>query len=408
MMTKTQITINNKTARRFILTHHRLLDPRKMKGKSAILELIRHLNSIQFDTINVVGRNADLVLQSRIKDYQASILDEMLYKDRTLVDGWDKQASIYRVEDRPYFERFRNYMFNYPDRRYENVREAIPEIHERLEKDGPLSSLDFKNSEKVSWHWSHTSLARATLEFMWYTGKVGVDHRINTRRSFDLIERLIPHNILDQTDPNINDEDYQAWHVYRRIGSMGLTSLRSGEIWSGMVGIKAPERRNAIKRLLHEGKIVEINVEGHDKESLYARIEDAQTIESISRKRKIPNKTSFIAPLDNLIWNRKLINDLFDFKYIWEVYKPKAKREYGYYVLPVLYGDKFIARLDSKYDRKTSTMNVNNWWWEKDISADGEMIRSISECFTSFMKYLGAKRITFAKGIKFAKDLDLG
>jgi uncharacterized protein YcaQ len=189
---------------------------------------------------------------------------------------------------------------------------------------------------------------------------------------------------------------------------MGLTSLRSGEIWSGMVRIKAPERRNAVKRLLHEEKIIEINVEGHTIESLYARIEDAQRIDTISRKRKIPNKTSFIAPLDNLIWNRKLIKELFDFEYIWEVYKPKAKREYGYYVLPVLYGDKFIARMDSKFDRKTNILNINNWWWEENVSVDDEILKSISECFISFMNYLGAKGITFSKGVKFAKDLDLG
>jgi len=318
-----------------------------------------------------------------------------------------QQASIILVEDWPLLNRFREQMKTNPDRRYQGVKEAIPDIRKRLEKDGPLSSLDFDKSEKVEWHWSHTSLARAGLEFMWYTGQVGVHHRINTRRSFDLIERLIPKSILNISNPNQTEENYQAWHVLRRIGSMGLVSLRSGEIWSGMVGVKAAERKRAINNLLEEGLVIEVNIEGYEKESLYVRAEDLGILEKVARKRKIFNKTSFIAPLDNLIWNRKLIKEIFNFEYVWEVYKPKAKRKYGYYTLPVLYGDNFIARFDSKFDRKLKILNIENWWWEDNISPDEEMFTSISENFRSFMNYLGAEKITFDKKVRFSKKLKI-
>lgn len=402
-----QIQIDNLTARRFMLTHHKLLDPRKKKGKKAILELIRHLNCIQFDTINVVGRNADLVLQSRIKDYTPNLLNDLLYKDRDLFDSWDKQAAIIPVEDWPLLDKFRKSMAINPDRRYQNIKSAIPEIMDKLESDGPVSSLDFDSSIKIDWHWSHTSQTRAVLEFLWYTGRIGVHHRINTRRHFDLIERLIPEHILNKYNPNITDLDNQEWHVYRRIGSMGLASLQSGEMWSGIVGLKSAGRKRIVDKLVGDNKVIEVLVEGYQKGSLFIRAEDLDLLKTVSRKRKFSQKTSFIAPLDNLIWNRKLIKELFNFEYIWEVYKPKDKRKYGYYVLPVLHGDKFIARIDSKFDRKTNILNINNWWWENGISPDEDMFRSISDCFLSFKKYLGAEKIVFNKIIKFSKKLDI-
>jgi uncharacterized protein YcaQ len=398
-----QISIDNKTARRFLLEHQQLLEPRKRKGNKTIIDLIRHLNCIQFDTINVVGRNADLVLQSRIKDYRPSMLNNLLYIQRSLFDAWDKQASIILVEDWPFLNKFREQMKINPDRRYQGVKEAIPDIKQRLENDGPLSSLDFDKSKKVEWHWSHTSLARAGLEFMWYTGQVGVHHRINTRRSFDLIERLIPKPILNISNPNQTEDDYQEWHVLRRIGSLGLASIRSGEYWSGIVGVKAAERKRAVNSLIEKGLVIEVSVENYEKGSLFIRAEDLEVLEKVARKRKISNKTSFIAPLDNLIWNRKLIKEIFNFEYVWEVYKPKAIRKYGYYTLPVLYGDNFIARFDSKFDRKTNILNIENWWWEDNILPDEEMFTSIADNFRSFMNYLGTEKITFDNKIKFNK-----
>lgn len=104
-------------------------------------------------------------------------------------------------------------------------------------------------------------------------------------------------------------------------------------------------------------------------------------------------KAAFIGPLDNLMWDRKTIRKLFGFEYVWEVYKPVVKRKYGYYVLPVLYGDRFVARLDAKVDRKAGKLTIVNWWWEEGIKPDDAMTKALVGCLSDFGKYLDAKKI---------------
>ncbi|MHA2428515.1 MAG: DNA glycosylase AlkZ-like family protein, partial [Candidatus Hermodarchaeia archaeon] len=123
----------------------------------------------------------------------------------------------------------------------------------------------------------------------------------------------------------------------------GLVTLTSGEHWNGIRGVKAPQRRAIVKRLAEQGKVIPVSAEGLEGQTFFMRESDLVTLNSIKGKRAPKAQAALIAPLDNLMWNRKLVQSLFGFSYVWEVYKPKAQREFGYYVLPVLYGDRFIA-----------------------------------------------------------------
>jgi uncharacterized protein YcaQ len=386
-----KITLSKQEARRFILSHHFLLPPKNLSPDQILSQIFHRLGCIQFDTINVVGRNADLVLQSRIKGYRAEILNRMLYEDRMLTDGWDKVASLYNIQDWPYFSRHRKNMGNNNHLRSPEASQATTKILQQIEANGPVSSLDFKDTPKTDWSWGPTSVTRAALEILYAEGKLGIHHRVNTRRHFDLIERLIPSTILKKSDPNTTDEEYEEWHVLRRIGGVGIASPKSGEHWLGIYGgRKVSERNTILSRLLKKEKITQVWIEGLGDQVFYLRTADLPKLNS-PIKDNSPKGTAFLAPLDNLLWNRKLINDLFDFKYIWEVYKPKEKREYGYYVLPVLYGEQFIARVDMKFDRKMKTLNLINWWWEPKIEQDAEMVSSIQNCMQDFFHYLGAE-----------------
>jgi uncharacterized protein YcaQ len=388
-----KITLTNQEARRFTLAHQYLWPPRKIKGKPGILELFNHLGCVQFDTINVVGRNADLVLQARVKDYRPTLLEELLYQDRLLIDGWDKVASIYQTNDWRYFSRHRQYMSDYHHRRSSEVAEHIPQILSAVEENGPISSLYFKDFPKTDWFWSSTSLPRAVMETLYVEGQLGVARRINTRREFDLIDRLVPAEILNQEDPNQNEEAYHEWHILRRIGSMGLASPASGEHWQGIVHLRtATKRSEVLSRLTEKELITPVTVEGLENRTMFMRTSDLEMLETMKNSKPPKFQASFIAPLDNLIWNRKLVGELFNFKYVWEVYKPKTQREYGYYVLPVLYGDSFIARVDMKLDRKTNILNILNWWWEKGAKRDDNITQSITDCFLAFKDYLGAEK----------------
>ncbi|MEN8241370.1 MAG: crosslink repair DNA glycosylase YcaQ family protein, partial [Chloroflexota bacterium] len=349
------------------------------------------------------------VLQARVKDYQPGMLTELLYEDRHLVDGWDKVASIYQTTDWPFFARHRERMGAYHHLRSEEVTEIAPEILAAVDEHGPISSLHFKGYPKTDWFWSSTSLPRAALETLYAAGTLGISQRVNTRRDFDLIERLVPENILSQSDPNPVEDDYHAWHVLRRISSMGLASPAGGEHWQGIHNLrKADQRRGVLSVLSEAGDIIPIEIESIEGQIFYLRSADLPALKSIDEEPAVHAEASFIAPLDNLIWNRKMITDLFDFKYVWEVYKPKNKRDYGYYVLPVIFGDEFIARVDMKFHRKTNQLEILNWWWQKGHKPDDDNTPAVARCFADFKRYLGtgqsavapeAKNKTFLKKV---------
>jgi uncharacterized protein YcaQ len=274
---------------------------------------------------------------------------------------------------------------------------ATSNILTMIKENGRASSLDFKDSSKTDWAWGPTSVTRAALEILYAEGSLGISHRVNTRRYFDLIERLIPADILYQPDPNITDEDYQEWHILRRIGGLGIASLRSGEHWLGIYGArKVPERKKIVTRLLQKDKVVLVKIDNLENQDFFIRKEELSRLRKISKTSK-NNQAAFLAPLDNLLWNRKLIKDIFDFNYTWEVYKPKHKREYGYYVLPVLLGDKFIARVDLKYERKEKTLKLNNWWWETGVRISPDSPSAIRSCMRNFINYLEADSFKLSK-----------
>ena len=323
-------TITKQSARKFLLDHQFLFPARKLSPDQIAEGLLGRLGCIQFDTINVVGRNADLVLQSRVSGYRPSVLDQLLYQDRKLMDGWDKVASIYQTQDWPYFERHRKNMGTNAHKRSPVASEAAAKILGEIGKNGPMSSLEFKDTTKTDWAWGPTSVARAALEILYYEGKLGISHRVNTRRHFDLIERLVPEDVLNTSDPNSGDREYQEWHVLRRIGSLGIASPKSGEHWLGIYGgRKVSDRGTVMKRLIQQGKVSELKIEGLEDQTFYIRTVDMPRLEQLTHD-PIPNSAAFLAPLDNLMWNRKKIRDIFDFSYTWEVYKPKTQREYGY------------------------------------------------------------------------------
>jgi uncharacterized protein YcaQ len=384
------IQISLREARRGILAWQGLYPPRSRAGKQGAKSLLQRVRSIQFDPINVVGRNPDLVLQSRVRDFRPSLLDELLYKERFLVDGWDKMASLNLAEDWPYFSRYRTRMedmFGVPS---EVVMSLAPTVLKQIEREGPQSSLDFDIEAKTDWAWGPTRVTRASLEGLFKMGRLGVHHRVNNRRYFDLIENLLPEELLGSEDPNQDLEAYQHWHVLRRIRAMGLAHGNAGVQWAGIIGVKSPTRRKILDDLTKTGEIVVIEIDELPGEVFYLDREQSRLYQkTLDDQSDIA--AAFIAPLDNLLWDRKNLERIFDFNYVWEVYKPKKQREYGYYVLPVLYGEKFVGRLDPSFDKKTGLFTLHNWWWEKGVKVDQAMATALKNCLKEFLVYLDAQ-----------------
>ena len=398
-------------ARRFLLAHQHLLPPRRLSGKAGILHFIQHIGCIQFDPIDVVGRNPELVLQARVGDHRSQLLQELLYADRLLVDGWDKLASIYLTSDWPYFTRHRARMRSYHGRDDNPPMQLASALIERIRQEGPLSSIDFAHDQKVLGGWGRpTRLVREAFEILFAMGELGVHHRIGTRRAFDLIDRLIPAEVLARSDPHPDDEGYQAWHVLRRVRTVGLANPSATEYWLGIPsmqspGLKGPERRAALAHLVERGELIAVQIEGVPGRTFFLASADLPTLEAVRSGLSGRRQAALIAPLDNLVWDRQLLRWLFDFHYTWEVYTPQTKRKYGYYVLPVLYGDRFVGRVDPSFDRKSRVLTLNNWWWEPGIQVSRAMQVALQTCLGDFLRYLQAEGLQLGSGLKRKPDL---
>lgn len=387
-----KIELSKKEAQEFLVKYHGLDSSNTFVGEEGILDLFKRIGCIQYDPLNVVGRNPDLVLQSRIKGYSASILEKLLYKDRSLIDGWDKMMAIYLTEDWPYFHRLRREKEKEirGTLSYRNTLEAIyltSEIKEALLQKGPLQPSQINLGEAGKGRWGHKKLSSATMDYMFNIGELGIFNKKNNQKVYDLIENLLPQDLLKCSDPFNNDYDFYKWYFKRRVGSVGLLWQRSGGGWLGQFLSDKALRISVLSNLVEDDSLISLSVEGMD-EAFYIRREDIKLLESLNNKNK--REVRFLAPLDNLLWDRGMTKRIFDFEYSWEVYVPEAKRKYGYYVLPVLYGNQIVARFEPENHRGNNPLKVKNWWWEEGIEITEEMIDAIEKCFYDFCEYLQA------------------
>lgn len=408
----TTYRLSKRQARLFLLQHQRLISGGLPPGKGAIYDFVRHVGCIQYDPLSIAGHNHELVLQARIPGFVPELASELLYKDRLLIDGWDKNMSIYCTEDWPYFQR-RRAMAAERYQGKEALGAMVSHVREELTRRGPLSSLDLESTDKIDWAWAPARLSRAAMESMYYWGELSVHHRVHTRRYYDFSAKLLPGHLLDAEDPNVTPEQHFDWYVLRRIGSIGLQWNKSGDGWLGIAGLKSKERTAAIERLLRSGSLREVRVEGV-KLPLYMRTADAPGLEEILLRGDTADTAgadpgadfaAALAPLDNLLWDRELIRQLFGFTYRWEVYKPVAEREYGYYVLPLLYGDRFIARFEPVMDKKNGILNILRWWWEPGTDLSAEMIPALTAALGSLAKCTRASSVRFAPGVAESNGL---
>ena len=227
---------------------------------------------------------------------------------------------------------------------------------------------------------------------MYNWGELIIHHKINSRKVYDFASRHLPEELLSAGDPFSSDEAYHDWYVHRRIGGVGLLPGRPSDGWLGMWQLKTHQRNSALRRLIEMDKLIEVAVDSLTY-PLYLRSEDRPTLEDVLDARPPSPQAAFIAPLDNLIWDRKLIQDLFGFEYRWEVYKPVEKRRWGYYVLPVLYGDRFVARFEPVRDKQNGALVIKNWWWEPGIERSERMDGAMKDAIQRFIAYLGVEQL---------------
>ncbi|MCL2839857.1 MAG: winged helix DNA-binding domain-containing protein [Defluviitaleaceae bacterium] len=375
------VYITKKQAQAFILSRHGLLGEHIFKDKNGCMDFIQRVQCIQYDPVNVCGRNADIVLHSRIKAYQKDYLNELLYQDRKLIDCFDKNLAITLVEDfSPLYDNKANRQAD------DRILRIMPQIRQLIKERGHVSSKDMGIGEKILWDWGvETSLARAALEHMYASGELIIHHKIGTNKKYALLKDHIPDKFLNMQMPFTNTAEKLAWRVKRRIKGVGMLWNKASDAFLGL-NLKSAERNMAFTQLLKNEEIFEVNVEGL-KESLYICKDEKELFETVLSHSKTKSyiRTEFIAPLDSFMWDRKLIYALFGFEYKWEIYTPKEKRKFGAYTLPILHNGEFIGRIDMA--RKNKILEINNIWLEDDITLNNEIKSAISICTKRFADF---------------------
>ncbi|NJD03455.1 MAG: winged helix-turn-helix domain-containing protein [Ruminiclostridium sp.] len=379
------ICLSNKQARRFILLKHGLIGSYKFSGKQGVLDFVRQAGCIQYDPIDVCGRNSELVLQSRVKGFTKQLLYSLLYEDRTLLDYFDKNLAIIETKDWPYFRRYRE-AHKTGGRSHSEVNAVCGEIKDIIREKGAVSSADIGFNDTVKWYWSDTKLSRAALETMYFRGDLAVHHKKGTIKYYDLTENCVDVELLNTPEPYPDELDHQKWRVLRRIGAVGLLWNKSSDAWLNIWELRSAERNEIFRQLLAEEKVLEITVDGI-MDKLYCLSTDRGLLETIMQEPELKARCELIAPLDNMLWDRRLVKALFDFDYKWEIYTPEAQRKFGYYVLPLLYGDRFIGRIEAICDRKAKTLVVKDIWYEKGVKKTKKMQTVIDSCINKFTDF---------------------
>ena len=256
-----------------------LMGKYKFIEEKGVCEYIKQAGCIQFDPIDVCGKNAELVLQSRVEGFTKDMLYKLLYKDRKLIDYFDKNMSIFSIEDWKYFARIRASYLEY-GRSMDQVNDVSEEIKLIIKEKGFASSKDINLNEKVDWAWNPTTLSRAALETMYFRGELIIHHKKGTIKQYSLASEHIDNEILNASDPNLTQEEYLEWRVLRRIGAVGMLWNKPSDALLGIDGLKAANRKIIFQRLFQEDKIIEILIENIP-DSFYCLSEDRPLIDRV-------------------------------------------------------------------------------------------------------------------------------
>jgi uncharacterized protein YcaQ len=375
------IHITPAVARRYLVLHHRLAPPRSLPPeKASVMALAGHLGSFQFDPLDIAGRNHDLVLNARIAGYRRELTDALLYQDRCLYETYNKGLSLVPTSDLPWFRiNWDRARLVYEREEFVEHRELVAELLERIETHGSVSSTDLEPRAMIEWSWRPTNQVRAILEALALAGVIGIRERAGNRRVYDKTERLFPPDLLERRVPVHDRYRHKLLSRYRAHGLLG--DHGNQEIWIGTtpyreigledgVGLNTPGRRKLQAELLEEAAICRVDVEGL-KGVRYIPAGNGDLLDRAEREvaaAKPPGDAApgvaFLAPLDPLVWDRDLVRRLHGFDYLWEVYVPAAKRKWGYYVLPILFGDRLVGRIEPRFERATGTLTIIALWWE--------------------------------------------
>jgi uncharacterized protein YcaQ len=403
------VRVTAEAARRFLVARHALAPARSLKGgPDAVLEVFRRFGSIQFDPLAVAGRSHDLMLHARVAGYDPAWCD-LLYERREIFEAYNKGLSLVSAGEFPWFRGILSR--NAPRVLAENA-EVAEQVLERFRAEGPLSALDFerKPGTTIDWFGVPMNTVRAVLEAYSVTGVLGLARRDGNRRYYDLLERLLPADLLARSIPLREQLRYKLLSRYRAHGLLGVGG--GGDIFGGLGSAKPdperpehPGRTPLREELVAHGELVPVEVE----EVRGKRFVLKEEVGLLEDPPEPPPSVAFLPPFDPLVWDRGLLGSLFEFDYVWELFVPPAKRRWGWYVLPMLFRDRLVGRIEPRLDRAGGQVQVLGLWWEDGFAprrTEG-FVDAMRDALRAYLGFGGATRLEWAPHLAMERRLFL-
>jgi uncharacterized protein YcaQ len=396
------VTVTAEEARRFLVARHFLAPARSVAGgPDGVLEVFRKLGSIQFDPVAVAGRNHDLVLHARVAGYEPAWCD-VLYERREIFEATNKALSFVPTSEFPWFR----HVMGRKGPRFHNAaladNAAVAEkVLARIRAEGPLSSADFERETGPTKNWfgMPENAVRSVLEAYTVTGVIGLARRDGNVRYYDLLERLLPADVLAHEVPERGQIRHKLLSRHRAHGLLGAGG--AGGTFARIAN--PPERRELHKELVEAGALVPVEIEGV-RGKRFVVADELALLQAPPQPRPF---VAFIAPFDSLLWDTALLASVFGFEFVWEGFFPPAKRRWGYYVLPIVFGDRFVGRIEPRIDRDRARVEVLDVWWEDGFAprrADG-FVDAMRDALRDYLRFARAGGVDWAPHLATEKRL---
>lgn len=389
--------VDTRLARRVLLDRQGLRAPPGTKqSKSELLALIEQLGFVQVDSINTVERAHHMTLFARNQTYRRANLTDLLETDRHLFENWTHDAAIIPTRFYPmwlrHFERHCEVLrARWQKWRREGFEVAMGDVLAQVSQGGPAMSRALANDEKKGgdgwWDW-HPS--KTALEYLWRTGQLAVTRREGFQKVYDLSERVIPAEYRRST---VDDGELIDWCCRSALERLGIAT--SGELAAFWGIISASEAKAWCER--HAGSLQTVMVEAGDGTRPREALADPGVLDLVADDLAPPARLRVISPFDPVVRDRKRLLRLFGFDYRIEVFVPAQKRQYGYYVFPLLEGDRFVGRIDMKCDRRNDVLDVANIWWEPKVRQSKGRLKKLEAELDRVARFAGCTHVRFRK-----------
>lgn len=371
---------SKKDARKIIF-HSQQFENSKTKGnaKDITLNKIEHLGYVQIDTISVVERAHNHTIWNRNSRYNKSHLDSLI-KDRSIFEYWSHALSYLPMKDYKYTYYLQNHFREKFDNRNNRIKE---DILNRIKNEGPLMAKDFAIPNTKRGSWGRTPYKRE-LSLLFLDGTLMIDSRVNFHKVYDLKERVLPDG-LDVSRPS--DSEYARFLILRYLKVNGIAKL--DELIYLMPQLSTIVKEE-IEYMVENNEITEIFIDGYIYYTLPNYI-------NLIEKPYPKNSLKILSPFDNMIIQRKRLKNLYNFEYTLECYVPKDKRKYGYFVLPIYYKDKFVARMDCTVDRKIKHFTIKKLIFESKFKNVERFENAFQKELFKFMEFNGCESFSIDK-----------